>query len=229
MTRGNRGETMGDESGMPPLLAGQAYGRLVQVLCDGEIRSGEFVSMPALVEVIGFPLAATREAVKRAETQGLVSVLPKRGVIVMRATPEITRDCLDLRALLDQEGARRIVERGLPLPLDALRAAHGDILAQARGTQAQDLPQRAIRTDLTLHDALATGLGNPLAAEVYGVNRHRIAIIQNSRPFLADRIVSAMEEHLAVIDALERRDAEAAVAAIRYHHGTTLRWWGVEA
>ena len=36
-----------------------------------------------------------------------------------------------------------------------------------------------------------------------------------------------MHEHLAIIDALERRDAEAAVAAIDAHYHTTLRWWGI--
>ena len=52
-------------------------------------------------------------------------------------------------------------------------------------------------------------------------------MIQNTRPFLPDRIVPAMREHLAIIDAVERRDAEAAVAAIAEHYRTTLRWWGI--
>lgn len=59
------------------------------------------------------------------------------------------------------------------------------------------------------------------------MNRNRIAVIQNTRPFLPDRIVPAMEEHLAIIDALDRRDAEAAVAGLAEHCRTTLRWWGI--
>ena len=47
--------------------------------------------MPGLVEMIGLPLAATREAVKRADVDGLVRVLPKRGVRVMEATADVTR------------------------------------------------------------------------------------------------------------------------------------------
>jgi DNA-binding GntR family transcriptional regulator len=210
-------------------LAERAYGRLIAMLREGELASGEFVSMPALVDRAGFPIAATREAVKRAEEQGLVEVLPKRGVVVMRAGPTETRDCLDLRALLDQEGARRLVAGdGLPAEARAaLRRAHEAILAEARAGVSGDLPERAKDVDLTLHDALATGLDNPLAREVYRVNRNRVAVVQNTRPFLADRVVSAMEEHLAILDALERRDAEAAVAAIAHHYRTTLRWWGV--
>ena len=38
-----------------------------------------------------------------------------------------------------------------------------------------------------------------------------------------------MEKQLviAIIEALARRDAEAAVAAIDLHYRTTLRWWGI--
>lgn len=208
-------------------LAERAYARLVEMLRAGELTSGQFVSMPALVEQAGFPLAATREAVKRAGEQGLVQVLPKRGVVVMSADSKVTRDCMDLRALLDQEGARRLIESGRDLPLDVLRETHARILAEARREVSPDLPERAKAIDLSLHDALSTGLGNPLAVSAYQVNRDRISVIQNTRPFLADRVVSAMEEHLAIIDALERRDAAAAAAAIRHHYHTTLRWWGV--
>jgi DNA-binding GntR family transcriptional regulator len=113
------------------------------------------------------------------------------------------------------------------LPLAELRAAHLDLIEDAERALTPELPRRAVLTDLSLHDALSAGLGNPLAAVAYQVNRDRIAVVQNSRPFLPDRIVPAMREHLSIIDALDRRDAEATVAAIGAHHRTTLRWWGI--
>ena len=209
------------------LLADRAYEALIGVLRSGRLRAGEFVSMPALVGTLGLPLAATREAVKRADVNGIVRVLPKRGVLVMDAGAEATRDCMDLRATLDQEGARRLIARGRTLDLDGLEASHRSMIVAAEREMGPDLPRRAILTDLSLHDALSTGLDNPLARGVYAVNRDRIAVIQNTRPFLADRIVPAMEEHLAIIEALRRRDPEAVVAAIASHYRLTLRWWGI--
>ena len=209
------------------LMADQAYGRLIGALRDGSLGAGQLVSMPGLVELIDLPLAATREAVKRADTEALVRVVPKRGVLVMEASPRVTRDCMDLRAMLDAEGARRLVAAGGELPLAGLRASHEALIAAAEREMTAELPGRAIETDLSLHDALSGWLGNPLAAEAYRVNRDRIAVIQNTRPFLPDRIVPAMREHLAIIGALERRDAAAAVAAIAEHYRITLRWWGI--
>jgi DNA-binding GntR family transcriptional regulator len=209
------------------LMADQAYERLIAVLRDGTLAAGQFVSMPGLVELLDLPLAATREAVKRADVNNLVKVLPKRGVLVMDASPKATRDCMDLRALLDAEGARRLVAAKADLPLAALRASHSALIEDAERAMTPELPRRAILTDLTLHDMLSTGLDNPLAATAYRVNRDRIAVVQNTRPFLPDRIVPAMQEHLAIIDALQRRDADEAVAAIDAHYRTTLRWWGI--
>lgn len=209
------------------LMADQAYDRLIAILRDGGIGAGEFVSMPGLVDRIDLPLAATREAVKRADVNGLVRVLPKRGVLVMAASSEVTRDCMDFRAMLDAEGARRLIAAKADLPLASLRASHEALIEDAERAMTPELPARAIRTDLSLHDALSTGLDNPLAAAAYAVNRDRIAVIQNTRSFLPDRIVPAMREHLEIIDALDRRDAEAAVAAIAAHYRITLRWWGI--
>ena len=208
-------------------MADQAYERLVSHLREGALTAGQFVSMPGLVDLLDLPLAATREAVKRGDVNGLVRVLPKRGVMVMSADGEATRSCMDMRAVLDQEGARRLIAAGAELPLAALRMSHLALIEDAERAMTADLPRRAVETDLSLHDALSTGLDNPLLAEAYRVNRDRIAVIQNTRPFLPDRIVPAMREHLAIIEALEARDAEAAVAAIAVHYRITLRWWGI--
>ena len=74
---------------------------------------------------------------------------------------------------------------------------------------------------------LAEGLENPLLRAAYEANRVRMAIFQRVRPFVQERIKSAMQEHLAVIAALEAGDAAAAVDAIAHHCERTRHWWGV--
>ncbi|HRP96665.1 MAG TPA: GntR family transcriptional regulator [Rhodocyclaceae bacterium] len=216
---------MPDADGL--LLADKAYLKLRELLTREGLRAGQFVSMPDLVRMLGFPLAPTREAVKRAETVALVEVVPKRGVMVMEATPERIRECFDLRAILDQEGARRIVRHHDPSLLDALRAHHERVLAQAREGITPALQHEAKEVDWELHQALAAALENPAAEAVYALNRDKIAVIQHSRPLLPDRIVPAMEEHLRIIDAISDGDEDLAAGAVRDHYRHTLRWWGI--
>jgi DNA-binding GntR family transcriptional regulator len=212
----------------PDLQSDQAFAALLAHLKAGRLRSSEFHAVPTLATVLGFPLAATREAVKRAEEQSLVVILPKRGVMIMDAGPDTTRACMDMRAALEREGVRRLLAAGRP-DLTELRAAHEALLDEARSHPGADLSRRALATDLSLHDFMASGLDNPYLRQAYEVNRIRIAVIQNVRTFLPDRVVPAMEEHLAIMDAISGGAPETAAAEIERHLKQTLRWWGVSA
>lgn len=206
----------------------RAQAALAEALRQGNLRAGQFLSMPQLVDILSLPLAAVREAARHANTSGWLEIIPKRGVQILEAQPETIRDSLDLRMVLDQEGARRRILGDATLAaLSDLRAAHEQMLASAGGPASPELSPRAIMVDLSLHDFLAAGLNNPLLRAAYDSNRVRIAIIQRVRPFVQERIHSAMEEHLAIIDAMLRRDVDAAVRAIAHHCERTQHWWGV--
>lgn len=145
----------------------------------------------------------------------------------MHASPEVTRDCLDMRAAIEREGARRFLFYEMPFPVGSLRASHLAMLERALKKDANTTSAEAIEVDLSLHDALANGLANPFLRKCYDENRDRIAVIQNTRPFLQDRIVSAMGEHLEIIAAMEERDLQRVEAAIDHHLASSLRWRGV--
>ncbi|WP_420004407.1 GntR family transcriptional regulator [Arenibacterium sp. LLYu02] len=215
--------TRADKSELATETARQA---LWQALRSGQLRDGQFLSMPQLVELLACPIAAIREAVRLACSQGLLTTLPKRGVQVMEVTPEVIRRCLDCRMAMDQEGARRRIARGDLPHLAPLRDAHEAMLNAALSGDMANLPPLAIQVDLSLHDYLASGLQNPWLEQAYEANRMRIAIIQNARPFLPDRVHSAMQEHLDILAALEARDGGRVESAIATHYRNTLRWWG---
>ncbi len=209
------------------LLADRAFMALRELLIGGGLRAGQFVSMPDLVKTIGLPIAPVREAVKRAESAALVRILPKRGVAVMEASAGLIRDCFHLRTILDQEGARQLARNGAGGDLAELRARHQHVLDAARAGVTPSLQREAMAVDWLLHTALADALGNDSVREIYARNRDRISVIQHSRPLLPDRIVPAMEEHLAILDAVASGDEQRAADAVRNHYRQTLRWWGI--
>lgn len=210
------------------MLNTRAQTALTEALRSGALRAGQFLSMPQLVEILRVPIAAVRDATRHAQVSGWLDVIPKRGVQILEAEPATIRDSLDLRMVLDQEGARRWISKGEGLEeLAALRQAHERMLETSRGAASPELSPQAILVDLSLHDFLARGLGNPMLRADYETNRIRIAIFQRVRPFVQERVRSAMEEHLAIIDALQRGDAPATTEAIAHHCVRTQHWWGV--
>ncbi|BAL25640.1 GntR family transcriptional regulator [Azoarcus sp. KH32C] len=209
------------------LLAEKAFNALKAMLTGGQLRAGQFVSMPDLARMVDLPLAPVREAVKRAESAGLLNVLPKRGVAVMEATPDLIREYFDLRLIFDQEGARRLVRGGHGERLAALRDVHVRLVEAARNGITPSLQREAMAVDWSLHSTLSDALGNATVREIYAQNRDRISVMQHSRPLLPDRIVPAMEEHLAIIDGILGGDEQVAAEAVRRHFAQTLRWWGI--
>ena len=209
------------------LLADQAFLAFRELLFRNEVRAGQLVSIAELVEKTGFPLAPVREAVKHAESSGLVRILPKRGVLVIEPTADTIQSCFHLRSMMDQEGARMQAEHLDAAPMRALREEHAAVRAQALQGITPELQQWAMAVDWKLHLALASALNNPLAADVYGSNHDRITVLQQSRRLLPERIVPAMDEHLCIIDAILARRGADAMQAVRDHLAGTLRWWGL--
>lgn len=207
--------------------ADQAFIALIQALRDGDLRSGSFISMPELSRQLGYPIAAIREATKLAEARSLLHILPKRGIAVMEADKDVTEHCLDMRAMLEREGARRIINYRMPFPARELRDSHKALLKHAQADSPKATTAAARIVDHKLHDVLGNALQNPFLCQMFKENCDRIAVIQNARPFLKARIVSAMEENLEIVAAIERRSLNRALIAINEHLAQTLRWLGV--
>lgn len=210
------------------LLADQAYECIRELLRTDGLRAGQFVSISSLVEQTGFPLAPMREAVQKAATLGLMSIVPKRGVLILEEKPEHAKECLGIRCLFDQEGARRLAAHPDQQRLQAMIEAHQAVIEEAQRTDVTPgLQQRATSLDWDMHELLVTAIGNPLAQRIYDLNRDKLTIMYNTRPIHPDRLIPAFNEHIEILRAIMAGDRERAVAALDLHYKQIFRWWGI--
>jgi DNA-binding GntR family transcriptional regulator len=79
------------------------------------------------------------------------------------------------------------------------------------------LLRESVEVDWRMHDAVVDSMDNEIVSETYRVNAARIRLARSSNQFDPERVVGAMTEHLAILEACQRRDAEAAVAALEHH------------
>lgn len=90
------------------------------------ITRGEFAPGSKLVErelaaELGVSRIPVREALRMLETEGLVQVVPRRGVIVKELTRTDLEELFDVREALESMTARRATERAKPADLRRLR------------------------------------------------------------------------------------------------------------
>ncbi len=205
-------------------LSHVAYDRFKERLFSADVRPGQFVSQRELVGLTGVPLAPMREALQRLETEGLVHIVPQRGVQVAEANLKLIRNTFHLRMMVEKEAARRFAESASDVAIAEQIKAHRDIVERSQGDIDQLLLDEAQRVDRAMHDAMVETLDNDLISSIHRVNMDRIRLIRLDHGLVTPSSVGhVMREHLAVLTACEARDESAAAEAMEAHVSTALR------
>lgn len=178
------------------------------------------VSQKELVSLLDMSIGALRELLPRLEAEGLLNVMPKRGIQITSIDLPMIRDAFQMRIALEREAVLSAVRR-MPDEVIAEQARlHRDIVARcaAEATPPPAFFEEGQDVDSAFHDLLITSTENELMIQAYNVNSIRIRLIKLDRIRLTRlTLPSAFADHLAVIEALGNRDAPAAVAAIEAH------------
>jgi DNA-binding GntR family transcriptional regulator len=201
-------------------LREQAYVGYTRSLLANEIKPGQLITQRELVAITGLPLGAIRELVPRLEAEGLIRTAPHRGMQVPQVDINLVRNAFQFRLFLE-EAAVRIFARSAPADLiAAIRKRHEAVLARRDAGEDAGLMEEAEATDLMLHEAVIDHLGNEIITNAYRVNWIKIKLISLAETRLyVTMIPQVMGEHMKIIEAIERRDEEAAARAMADHIG----------
>lgn len=195
-----------------------AYDRFREALFAGHLRSGQLVSQKELVSLLGLSIGALRELLPRLQSEGLLNVLPQRGIQITLIDLPMIRDAFQMRMALEREA---VLTAARKLPEDVLleqKRLHTEVLERLRTEPSSELFHEGQRIDDGFHHLLIQATGNEILIQAHSVNSIRIRLIKRDRITLTAAVLpSAFGDHLAVIEALLARDAHAAMDAMERH------------
>jgi len=207
-----------DSGGTGHKLREKAYDRFTHHLLARDILPGQFISQRQLVELTGLSLGAIRELVPRLESEGLIKTVPQRGMQVAHVDLSLVRDAFQFRLFMESAAVAIFTAEASDAALVQLRHEHESILADHRGGVTADLVARAQAVDWNLHWTIIVSLGNAIIADAYRVNSIKVRLIRQEQILLSEALVTpVMQEHMAIIEAMETRDPRRAVAAMEAH------------
>lgn len=199
-------------------LRDRAYSSFTERLLAREIKPGQFVSQRELVDITGMPLGAIRELIPRLEAEGLITTVPQRGLQIAHVDLNLIRNAFQFRLFIEREATALFARSASDEVIASLKSAHLDIIARAEGGEKEALIAQAEATDRMLHETIIEHLENDIISKTYWVNWIKIKIIrQNETRLYLDLVIPVMQDHLKVIEALERREPEAAAQAMTDH------------
>ncbi len=92
-------------------LTGQAYAQLEERIVTLRMAPGQFLSEQALVAEIGLGRTPIREALQRLAREGLVVILPRKGILVAETDPKRQLLVLEVRRELERLLSRTAATR----------------------------------------------------------------------------------------------------------------------
>jgi GntR family transcriptional regulator, transcriptional repressor for pyruvate dehydrogenase complex len=206
----------------------QIVQQIEESVLNGSLKPGD--QLPAerdLAQRLGVSRTAVREAVKTLREKGLVEAYSGRGTFITDGTTHAARQSFDLMVKVgQQEGSPHLAELRLILEpgiaaLAAERVKDDDVAAMREAVavmdRAQKDPEAYIEADLDFHLALAEAAANPLILSlidsIVGLLREQRIKIFN----VEGGPQRGQVHHKRILEAVERRDPEAARSAMVVH------------
>ena len=185
---------------------------ITTAIVERRLMPGTKLGEQKLADIFKVSRTIVRQALNRLSRDKLVTLEPARGAHVAEPSVEEARQVFEVRHMLESALVRRLAARITPGQVAQLRAHLMDEQAAIRRV---DVPGRT-RLLADFHALLAGMLGNHTLAELLSDLLSRcslIALMYQS----AHSAEHSFEEHVALVDALERRDARAAQRLIEAH------------
>jgi GntR family transcriptional regulator, vanillate catabolism transcriptional regulator len=179
------------------------------MIVNGDLRSGEKLSLDELAVRLGVSRTPLQFALTKLEQENLVETT-RRGFYVRRHSRESLLHIYDIRCRLEPLAARGAAINATDEEI--VRLAKLIKLFDAAATKAD--PKLLKRTDYDFHMELLRCCGNPFLFDMLAT--YNIIIISNTKGLLKPTELSVGEHHV-LLDALRARDPDKAEAAMYAH------------
>ena len=205
-------------------LSDLAYSRILQILFDRRLEAGAFVSQKELVELTGVPIAPLRDALRVLEVEGIVTIHPRAGIEFVKPGFELTRATYQFRGIIESAAVAVYADTADDAQMDEVERRHRKAIETVTAEGLTPALKRELEAlETLLHDSIVASVGNPLIDNSYRRIHNYLRLVRLDRKVTVPLVLRSLREHMAIIEACQRRDAKAAVEAIQAHFTAALQ------
>ncbi len=176
---------------------------------DAELRLDE----RSLSEKLEISRTPVREALARLEQEGLVRIVPRRGVYIVRKTKAEILEMVTVWAALESTAARLVIANASDEDILSLRK----LFTTFEGDQVQAHIDEYSETNIEFHQAILKLSGCNLLCDIADNLFIHMRSIRARTISEDDRAKRSIIDHIHIIEALEGRDEDLAAQLVREH------------
>lgn len=183
---------------------------LRQAIIDGDIADGEPLRQDEIAGLFNTSRIPVREAISRLAEQGLVETRRYKGAFVAGLSIDKAEEIFDLRALLEPQ----IIRLAVPLmSTELLSKARTQCAAFSNSTNTAEWGELNRNFHATLYGASQL----PFHIEIANNAMDRVDRYLRAQLVLSDGMARANKEHLEILAACEKGEADLAAALTKAH------------
>jgi len=191
---------------------------ITTAIIERRLMPGTKLAEQQIADIFGVSRTLVRQALNQLSRDRLVTLEPARGAFVAKPSVQEARQVFEVRAMLEAAMVRQLCAAITDAQIAELRQ---HVKAEAMAVARTDVSGRT-RLLADFHVLLARMLGNQVLAELLEdlLTRSSLIALMYQSSHSAEH---SQEEHVAIVDALERRDSRAAVRLLESHLGNVER------
>lgn len=173
-------------------------------IVSGRLKPGERVPEQEIAENFGISRTPIREAFRQLESEGFITVTPRKGAVVSPITDRDVSEFYDIKSLLEGYAARTACAKLTPKEIKRLETLNAQMERCAEKNDVKGF----FRLDHQFHGTFLKACGNDkLCALIYGLiqqfERFRITAMS-----LPGRMRDSVRQHGEIIEAFRSGDIE---------------------
>ncbi|MBR0410217.1 MAG: GntR family transcriptional regulator [Eubacterium sp.] len=188
---------------------------LRRAIVTGEFAPGERLMEITLANRLGVSRTPVREAIRKLELEGLVTMIPRKGAQVARITERSLREVIEVRSVLEEFAASLACQRMDENDMREMKEIHEQFI---RAVKAHDI-MKIVDSDEKFHDAIFKAAKNDRLLSIIAnlreqFYRYRLEYVRD-----IEDCSQLTGEHQQLMSAIFRHDEETARRMMKTHIG----------
>lgn len=180
-------------------------------ILKGTLKAGERVSEPDLAERYGISRTPIREAFRQLESEGYLTVVPRKGAVVTALTERDVEEFYSIKSILEGYAARLAAEKLTDKDIDRLKTINARLSKLASAGDVKTF----FRVHNEFHEQFIRASGNEKLLELIQQLLKKFDRLRIASLSLPGRMEISVQEHEKIIDAFENHDGDTADRLVR--------------
>lgn len=211
---------MGDDNaGKQYNLSGKVFYRIREDILAGKYMPDDELKEKALADDLGVSRTPVREALRQLELEGLVTIIPNKGAIVVGISGKDIQDIYEIRSRLEGLCAKWAANS---ITADELDELEENIYLSEFHVKKEHFEQ-VVELDSRFHEILYKSSNSKMLDNLLSDFHHYVERVRRITLSNPERAKNAIEEHKKIVEALRNRDSDKAETLANQHIMNTIQ------